>query len=40
MNVLICRPEEDAKSLIELLTDKGIKALALPTIEIKNIKFN
>jgi uroporphyrinogen-III synthase len=37
MNVLICRPEEDAKGLIELLTDKGIKALALPTIEIKNI---
>lgn len=37
MNVLICRPEEDAKALIELMADKGVKTLALPTIEIKDI---
>ena len=37
MNILICRPEEDAKELIELVTDKGVKALALPTIEINEI---
>ena len=37
MNVLICRPEEDAKGLIELVESHGVKALALPTIEIKDI---
>ncbi len=37
MNVLICRPKEDANELIDLVATKGVKALALPTIEIKDI---
>ena len=37
MKVLICRPKEDANGLIKLVADKGVKALALPTIEIKDI---
>ncbi len=38
MKVLICRPAEDAKALVELVADKDIRTLALPTIEIKDLE--
>ena len=37
MKVLICRPAEDAKELIELIAMQKVEAFALPTIEIKDI---
>lgn len=39
MKVLICRPDADAKILANILSDKGVDVVSMPTIEIEYLSF-